>query len=63
MCEKAKLYQNAKINQDMKVRFVWCKCCLQHLFKFRLEGHQKPRNEVGSLKMAKHQLSFEPETF
>ena len=46
MCQKATLYQNAKINQDMKVRFVWCKCCLQHLFKFRLEGHQKPRNEA-----------------
>ena len=25
MCQKATLYQNAKINQDMKVRFVWCK--------------------------------------
>ena len=25
MCQKAKLYQNAPINKDMKVLFVWSK--------------------------------------
>ena len=30
---------------------------------FRLEGHQEPRNEVGSLSLAERLVGFEPGTF
>ena len=38
-------------------------CSSQHLLKFRLESHQKPHNEVGSLNLAGHLVGFEPGTF
>ena len=33
------------------------------LFKFRLQGRQEPRNEVGSLRPAKRLVGFKPGTF
>ena len=39
-------------------------CLSQYLLKFRREGHQKPRNEVGSLNLAKHlRLNQKPEVW